>query len=147
VAESVGAVAIAGLAVVALIEEHGGSRLLTQTEVYKAYLRADRLLENTQDAEDIARLRACARVVMRRLVGVQLRDKNFSLYSAVNEFEAKIIEQALEDAGGSITAAARLLGVKHQTLASMLKKRHKKLTDKRRPIEKRRRSIVKEPPK
>lgn len=85
-------------------------------------------------------------MVMRRLVGAQLRDKNFSLYSAVNEFEAKIIEQALEDAGGSITAAAKLLGVKHQTLASMPKTRHKKLMDKRRPVEKRRRSIIREPP-
>lgn len=76
VAEAVGALTNVGLAALALIEEHGDGRLLTQGEVYKAYLRADRLLKHSQDVEDVARLRASARVVMRRLAGVQLRDKS-----------------------------------------------------------------------
>ena len=147
IAEGVGALTIAGLAALALIEEHGAGRLLTQSEVYKAYMRADRLLTDTQDAEAVTRLRACARVVMRRLAGVQLRDKNFSLYSAVQEFEAKIIEQALEETGGSVTHAAKLLGLKHQTLGSILNQRHKRLLDKRRPPVPRRKSIVKDRPK
>jgi hypothetical protein len=36
---------------------------------------------------------------MRRPAGVWLGDKDFSFYSAVNEFEAKLIGQALEEAG------------------------------------------------
>ena len=82
---------------------------------------------------------------MRRLADVNLHDKSFPLFSAVQEFEEKIIEQALAESGGSVTGAAKLLGLKHQTLISMLKKRHKGLQVKRRPPEKRLRSIIKEP--
>jgi tetratricopeptide (TPR) repeat protein len=144
IAEDVGALTAAGLAAVTLIEEHGANRPLSQLQVYKAYLRADRLLRDTQDAEDIARLRECARIVIRRLAGLQLRDKNFSYHGAVTEFEARLIEQALEDADGSVAGAARLLGLPRQTLESILKTRHKKLQAKRTSSEKRRRSIIKD---
>lgn len=143
VAEESGAFTNAGLAVLALIEEHGARRVLSRTELYKLYLRAEKLLKGTQDAEDKQRLLACARVVMRRLADVSLHDRNFSFYSAVQEFEEKILEQALAEAGGSVTGAAKLLGLKHQTLISMLKKRHKALQLKRTPPEKRLRSIIK----
>jgi tetratricopeptide (TPR) repeat protein len=144
VAEGVGAHTAAGLAVLTLIEEYGGSRL-SAVEASKAYLRADRLLKNTQDAEDMARLRACSRVVIRRLSGARLRDRNFSFFGAVQDFEATIIEQALEEEGGSVTRAAKLLGLKHQTFITMLNGRHKKLLAKRTPPEKKLRSIIKEP--
>jgi tetratricopeptide (TPR) repeat protein len=144
IAEEVGGSTAAGQAAVVLIEEHGANRLLSQLQVYKVYLRADRLLRDTQDAEDIARLRECARIVIRRLVGLQLRDRNFSYHSAVSEFEARLIEQALEDADGSVAGAAKLLGLPRQTLESILKTRHKRLQAKRAPSTKRRRSIVKE---
>lgn len=144
IAEGVGALTTAGLAALTLIEEHGGSRL-SAAEVSKVYMRADRLLKGTQDAEDIARLRACARVAIKRLTGRRLHDKNFSFYGAVHELEANLIEQALEEAGGSVVRAARLLGLKHQTFTSMLQTRHQKLLAKRTPREKRLRSIIKEP--
>jgi len=144
-AESLGALKNAGLAVLALIEEHGTRRAMHSDEVYDAYLRADRLLKDTQDVEDTARLRACARIVMRRLAGSRLYDKDFHFYGAVHELEAKLIEQALEESGGSIVKAARLLGITHQTLDSMLNQRHKNLAGKRTPREKRLRSIIKEP--
>ena len=147
VAEGGGALANAGLATLALIEEHGAGRLLTVGEVYKAYRRADRLLRDTQDADDVARLRSCARIVMRRLAGVQPHDKTYSFFSAVHEFEAKIIEQALDEAGGSVTRAAKLLGLTHQTLGTILSQRHKQLSMKRTPRTKRLRSIIKEPKK
>jgi tetratricopeptide (TPR) repeat protein len=143
VAESVGALSNAGLAVLTLIEEHGATWRMRPSEVYEAYLRADRLLKETQDAEDVARLRACARVVMRRLVTVQFGDKNFTLPGAVHEFEAKLIERALEESGGSLVAAARLLGLTHQTLGSILNSRHKQLTSKRKPPQRRLKSIIK----
>jgi tetratricopeptide (TPR) repeat protein len=145
VAEWAGALPNAGLAALVLIEEHGARRAIPEKELYQLYQRADELLRGTQDAEDISRLRACARVVMRRLAGVELHDKNFTLHGAVHEFEAKIIEQALEEAGGSVTRAAKLLGITHQTFTSMLDRRHKKLQAKRTPRERRLRSIIKEP--
>jgi tetratricopeptide (TPR) repeat protein len=146
-AESVGALSNAGQAMLALIEEHGLSRLLPPAEVYDAYRKADGFLKDTQDAEDIARLKVCARVVMRRLGETPIHEKNFSLYGAVHEFEARLISQALEDSGGSITKAARLLGVTHQSLISMLDTRHKALALKRKPAQRRLKSIIKKPKK
>jgi transcriptional regulator with GAF, ATPase, and Fis domain len=61
----------------------------------------------------------------------------------VQEFEEKIIEQALAESGGSVTGAAKLLGLKNQTSISMLKKRHKALQLKRTPPERRLKSIIK----
>jgi tetratricopeptide (TPR) repeat protein len=142
-AERLGAQSNAGRALLTFIEEHGERRVIPPEEVYEAHMRADRLLRETQDSEDIARLHACSRITMRRLAGIRIHDKNFSFYTAVHELEAKLIEQALEEAGGSIVQAARLLGLKHQTLTSMLRFRHKKLLPKRTPAEKRLRSIIK----
>jgi tetratricopeptide (TPR) repeat protein len=144
VAEEAGALCNAGLAALTLIEEHGARRVLSPEELYELYRSADRLLKETQHAESVARLRACARIIMRRLAGVQLGDKNFTIFNAVHELEAKLIGQALEEAGGSVTRAAQLLGIRHQTFLSMLNIRHRKLLEKRSPPEKRLRSIIKE---
>jgi tetratricopeptide (TPR) repeat protein len=143
VAQQSGALTQAGQAALTLIEEHGATWRLPESEVIKVYSRADGLLRDTQDAEDITRLRACARIVIRRLSGMQLHDKNFSFYSAVQEVEARLIEQALELEGGSVTRAAQRLGLKRQSLAHMLQVRHKKLLDKRTPPIPRGRGIIK----
>jgi tetratricopeptide (TPR) repeat protein len=143
-AEGLGALTSAGQASLTLIEEHGARRALSASEIYEAYRRADGLLKDTQDPEDIARLRACALVVMRRLAGMHPSDQNFSFYGAVHELEAKLLAEALEEAGGSVTKAARLLGVPHQTITTLLRTRHKRLADKRTPAKKRKRSIVKD---
>ena len=100
-------------------------------------MKADRLLKDTQEAEDTARLRACSRIVMKRLTTVQFADRNFTLHGAVLEFEAKLIERALDESGGSLTKAARLLGLTHQTLGSILNSRHKQLSGKPKPPQKR----------
>ena len=60
----------------------------------------------------------------------------------MHELEARLIEQALELEEGSVSRAARRLGLKHQSLSHMLTARHKKLMHKRTPPEKRRRSII-----
>lgn len=44
-----------------------------------------------------------------------------------------------------MSRAAKILGMTHQNLGYLLKKRHKKLADKRTPVKKRLRSIIKEP--
>ena len=143
VAEEAGALTNAGLAALALIEEHGARRTLARAELYALYLRAENFLKSTQDAEDKDRLLACAQIVMRRLADLGMHDRDFSFYGAVQDFEEKIIEQALAESGGSVTGAAKLLGLKHQSLISMLKNRHSSLQVKRTPPERRLKSIIK----
>jgi tetratricopeptide (TPR) repeat protein len=141
VAQDAGAQANAGLAALTLIEEHGATRL-PESELLRLYLRVDELLKDTQDVEDIARLRACARLVIKRLSGPRLRERNFSLHGAVHDLEARFIERALEDAEGSVSRAAKLLGLEHQSLIYLLNTRHKRLSVKRTPAKKRKQSII-----
>jgi tetratricopeptide (TPR) repeat protein len=143
VAQDAGAHTQAGLAALTLIEEHGAAGRVPGSELAEVYRRADELLKDTQDTEDIARLRACGLVVVRRLAGAQLQDKNFSFYGAVHELESNLIERALEMESGSVSRAARRLGLKHQSLTHMLNARHKTLMTKRTPPERRLRSIIK----
>jgi tetratricopeptide (TPR) repeat protein len=145
IAQQSGAHTQAGQAAMTLIEEHGATWRLSVSEVAQVYMRAQELLKGTQDAEDIERLQACALKVIQRLSGMQLHEKNFTFYGAVQELEARLIEQALELEGGSITRAAKRLGLKRQSFAQMLQTRHKNLLDKRTPPKKRLRSIIKKP--
>lgn len=138
IAKRAGALSNAGHAAISMIEEH--AERLSEYELYRAYERADDLLAATQDAEDIARLRACARIVTRKLFGPEL-DEYFTLPEVVLEYEARFIEQALVEEGGSITRAAQRLSVSHQNLSFMLKTRHKKLQSKRKAGA-RRKSII-----
>jgi CheY-like chemotaxis protein len=132
----------AGHASLALIEEHGAERL-SDVELYVAYRRTDEFLKSTQDLEDIRRLRSCARIVARRLLGPQIEDEDFSLHEALRRYEARFIETALERAGGSVSHAAHLLGFKHHgSLAGIIERRHPELLSKRSPVVRRRRSII-----
>jgi len=143
VAQDSGALTQAGHAALTLIEEHGAGRMLSALDVTKVYQHASDFLKGSQDVEDKDRLLAGARVVIRRLSGMQLHEKNFSFYGAVHGLEERLIEQALELEGGSVTRAAERLGLKRQALGSMLQTRHKKLFDKRTPPKKRFKSIIK----
>ena len=142
-AEEAGAPSVAGAAALALIEEHADGELLSPEELFENYRRADALLEEARQAGAAARLRACARLVMRRLAGVRPGDESFRLFDAVHEIEARLIARALEESGGSVTRAAQMLGLRHQTFLAMLNTRHQQLMDKRKPRGKRRRSIIK----
>lgn len=142
VAEHSGAPNNAGLAALTLIEEHGAERL-SEGELFQTYQRADEFLQGTQDVEDIARLRACARLIIGRLADVRLSDRNFSFRETVHALEAKLIERALDEAEGSVSRAAKLLGLEHQSLIHLLSGRHKQLAGKRTPVKKRFRSIIK----
>lgn len=138
IAKDAGALSNAGRAAISMIEEHG--KRLSDAELYRVYGRADQLLAETQDAEDIARLRACARIVINKMHGPEL-DEYFTLPEVVLEYEARFVEQALVEEGGSITRAALRLSISHQTLSFMLKSRHKNLRSKRK-LESRRKSII-----
>lgn len=141
ISEDAGALESAGRAALSMIEEHGTTRL-SENEIYNIYRRADRLLAHTQDAEDIARLRSCAKIVMRRLLGMKLSDPDFSLSDALLSYEARFIEQALREEKGSVSRAARKLGMTHQNLIYLLRTRHKKLSNQRTPAIRRRLSMA-----
>jgi tetratricopeptide (TPR) repeat protein len=125
-AENAGALSNAGRAAMSMIEEHGAAARLSERALFHAYRRADKWLSVTQDAEDIARLRACARIVIRNLFGPDL-DEYFTLPETVLRYEARFIEQALKEERGSVTRAARRLGLSHQALGAILKTRHQNL--------------------
>jgi tetratricopeptide (TPR) repeat protein len=66
-----------------------------------------------------------------------------SLEQEVMRYEGELIQEALESVGGSVTRAARLLGITHQGLAFILNGRHRSLLKVRTPVRKRRKSIFK----
>ena len=57
-------------------------------------------------------------------------------------YEASLLRLAFENAKGSVTSAARLLGITHQRLCSMLQGRHKNLLLAKKPAQRRKRSIM-----
>ncbi|MDT5122462.1 MAG: two-component system, NtrC family, response regulator AtoC [Acidobacteriota bacterium] len=66
-----------------------------------------------------------------------------SFEEEVLRYEASLVKLALENSKGSVTRAARLLGVSHQRLCSMLQGRHTDLLPSKKPAQKRKRSIIK----
>ncbi len=151
-AESAGALEDAGRALLSLIEEHAD--YLAEHELLEAYERGHNLLRETQDAETISRLRACSiRIVSARRASLSQRRvrslvdfwANFNLTERVHTYEARYVRRALIDGQGSVTRAARLLGLHHHgTLAAMLEEggRHKDLAHLRLPPETRKQSII-----
>src|SRR5919205_231008 len=131
VAEAAGALNGAAAAALTLIEEHGEDRAVAAEELYGLYQRADGLLKGSQEAENIARLRACASVVMRRLGGARAAGANVPFFDAVHELEERLIEQALEESAGGVRRAAKFLGMHHQTRPAMPQTRHKRFQSKR----------------
>lgn len=65
-----------------------------------------------------------------------------SFEEEVLTYEAKLIKLALENAKGSVTSAARLLGITHQRLSAMLQGRHKNLLPAKKPAQLRKRSLM-----
>jgi tetratricopeptide (TPR) repeat protein len=142
-----------GIAALTVIEELG--QQLPVEALHEYYLSAESSLASSQHRQIRARLGESAR----RLVSSAWANGNkgetekansaplmigesYSLESEVLRYEANLIRQALETSGGSVTRAARMLGVTHQGLAFILNGRHKDLLSIRTPVKKRRRSII-----
>ena len=154
--------AIAALTAIEEMTNHLSLHVLQQY-----YSTAESVLSNSQNRRILTRLGECARRVLAvEFAGVK-RDAGegggeasgvvgdapldsvpdsmppgFSLDAEVQKYEGSLIRKALEDAGGSVTRAARLLGVTHQGLAFILNGRHSDLLSIRTPVKKRRRSII-----
>ena len=137
-----------GIAAVTAIEEL--SDYLPTDTLQNYYRTAETLLSNSQNRSIKTRLGECAR----RVLSVALIDAGevtqesqsmqtgFSLDAEVLRYEGNLIRRALEKSGGSVTRAARLLGVTHQGLAFILNGRHSDLLSIRTPVKRRRRSII-----
>ena len=139
-----------GLAALSAIEELEGQ--LSADSLLDYYKTAEGLLARSQNRGIKDRLGDCAR----RVLSATLRTKSdstatgerpelgkgFSLDAEVLRYEGSLIRQALETSGGSVTRAARLLGVTHQGLAFILNGRHCDLLSIRTPVKRRRKSII-----
>jgi DNA-binding NtrC family response regulator len=84
-------------------------------------------------------------LVVRETKNVGLADvwAGCSLDEEVQLYERSLIQMALKAAQGRVTQAARLLGITHQRLSSILQGRHKDLLTARTPVKHRRHSIIK----
>lgn len=69
--------------------------------------------------------------------------ENVALIEEVHRYEHDLIKGALMKEQGIVTRAARLLGVSHQRLIYIIKKRHKDLLSVRTPVKRRPKSIIK----
>jgi tetratricopeptide (TPR) repeat protein len=166
VAQQAGAAEMAGIAALSLLEELSGT--LPLPSMRESYQCAELLLEQTKDAGIEHRLAQCARAILRAEhdrsaqpkhppLSVEPRENGghaevsaaelepwmgCALEIEVLNYEGQLIKRALESAKGSVTRAARMLGVTHQGLAFILNGRHKNLLNVRTPVKRRRRSIL-----
>jgi len=134
-----------GIAAITAIEEL--NTYLSTDALQDYYRTAESLLSNSQNVSIKNRLGECARrVLSASLAQATTADAttptNLSLDAEVLRYEGSLIRKALEESGGSVTRAARLLGVTHQGLAFILNGRHSDLLSIRTPVKKRRRSII-----
>ncbi len=137
-----------GLASITLIEELGST--LSHEEILDHYLSAESSLDKSQSTAVQLRLGQCARQLLMRAANepktvMAANDETTaeaSLEEQVLRFEGELIKRALDASAGSVTRAARLLGVTHQGLAFILNGRQKNLLSARKPAKPRRRSII-----
>jgi tetratricopeptide (TPR) repeat protein len=137
-----------GIAAVTAVEELSAHLPISALQEY--YRTAEVLLAQSQDRSLAKRLGECARKVLAAefasikagIEGEASMPPGFSLDAEVLRYEGSLIRKALEESGGSVTRAARLLGVTHQGLAFILNGRHSDLLSIRTPVKKRRRSII-----
>lgn len=131
----------AGLGALTLLEqlfEH-----LSEDELCSIFERARSHLKDTQNTALLHRLTECARRVLSIIHTARPDWTTFSLNETIRRHEARFIQMALEDGGGSVTKAAGLLGLPgHQTLSFMLNTRHQQLLKARTPVKPRRRRLV-----
>lgn len=147
VAHQSGAGNDAGTAGLTILEELSGS--LTAEETRAVYQQAYKWLSDSQHVQTLRRLLRAANQVLNAGSDGREADKTpraeaqGTLREMMRSYEREIIRQALRRSEGSITQAARLLGVSYQSLAHTIECRHKDLLHERSPIKRRRRSILK----
>jgi len=141
-AEQSGHIESGGLASLSLIEQL--AEHLSTDELCSILERARNFLKHTENADALHRLSECSYRVLSRVRTVRPDWSTFSLSETLERYEARFIQMALEDSGGSVTKAATLLGLPgHQSLTFILNRRHPQLLEARTPVKPRRRSTIK----
>jgi tetratricopeptide (TPR) repeat protein len=143
IAETAGDVAFAGRIFLTILEEV--KSFLSPEEIRTLYHDADERLGDEVLAETVNRLRACARLAISNAPAPASHSKEASrsFEEQVHRCESDLIKAALDDARGSVTRAAKALGLTHQGLCYIINHRHKELLTARAPIRVRRKSIIK----
>jgi len=137
----INALTIAGLATLTIIEEVQLEPLTLQA----AYQQAREWLKGCERQDVILRLADAAGKLAESLRGELNKDKAnetlftkpFDLQEMMLKHEGALIKKALVQSNGSVTQAARLLGVSYQALCYMIENRHKDLLKARTPIRRR----------
>jgi tetratricopeptide (TPR) repeat protein len=114
----------------------------------QSYATLQHAIETAQQAGALSRAGEAALILIEELGDhltprTQQAPVSSALIEEVHRYERDLIRQALIKAEGSVTWAARLLGVSHQRLIYIIKKRHKDLRSVRTPAKRRHRSIIK----
>ena len=132
----------AGIAALSLLEHL--TEELSEDELCAVLEFARSSLRDTQDVKTHDRLTECAYRALSIIHTARPDWSNFSLDETLRRHEARFIQMALEDSGGSVTKAAELLGLPgHQSLNFIINRRHPNLLAARTPVKPRRRSIIK----
>ena len=144
VAAAVGDSHLGAIAQLRMIE--GMGTVLSRAELLASYRRADQFVGNRASVLDLEELRVGRRIVLDQLERADSVDgatTGGTLEEQVNHFDRWLIARALERENGSVTRAARELGVTHQALADIIDSRHSEtLAAARRPKRVRRKSIM-----
>ena len=141
IAETAGDSQLSGKVFLTILEET--KSFLSPAEITEIYQQADDRLPNALDADTVSRLRACARMGTANTATHTTENVRGSFGEQVHQRESELIKAALVEAGGSVTRAARILGLTHQGLCYIINHRHKDLLAARAPIRIRRKSIIK----
>jgi len=100
---------------------------LSDDELCDILRRARELLKDNPNPVARDRLLVCAFYVLSLVHTFPSDRTNYSFDKSVHRYEEREIRRALEDSGGNISQAARLLGLTHQRLHQILKNRHRNL--------------------
>lgn len=143
IAETAGDLPLSGRIFLTILEE--AKTFLPPAEISDIYQEADQRLGEPLSMEVMSRLRACARMTYSSTTAVPTESPapRGSFELEVHDCESQLIKTALDQANGSVTRAARQLGLTHQGLCYIINHRHKQLLGARAPIRVRRKSIIK----
>jgi tetratricopeptide (TPR) repeat protein len=141
VANQVGVLNKAGLAALTMIEEIDQ---LSPVALYAAYDRASEWLAESKSQDMLRRVNAAGRKVFSSVHGLKPEEATEILLSTARDIrqealksERTLIRQALAKENGSVTRAARLVGMSYQGLAYAIEARHPDLLKERSPVHRR----------
>jgi tetratricopeptide (TPR) repeat protein len=127
VAAAAGDSHLAAIAQLRMIEELAS--VLSRAELLATYRSADQYVGDRASQSELEHLRLCRRIVLDKLEKLYSVEEELiggTLEEEKSHFEARLIARALEQENGSVTRAARALGLTRQGLSGILNGRQSK---------------------